>query len=78
MVGWCNGPGITFSAGPSRNLIIGQGLIALAMGAGGALFGYFYSPVSFMFFYSLSLEYCLEGPLNLKQPTNHLGIWMTY
>ena len=45
---------------------------------GWGLFGHFYSPLSFLFSFSLSLwetaryslKYCLEEPLNPKQPTN--------
>ena len=36
-------------------MIVGQGPIALALGAGGGLFGQFYSPLSFLSFFSLSL-----------------------
>ena len=57
--------------------IVGQGPIALAVGAGGGLFGHFYSPILFS---SLPpslwetaryrLKYCLKGPLNPNnQPT---------
>ena len=56
-------------------MIVGQGPIALAVGAGGGLFGHFFSHLSFL---SPSLwetaryrlKYCLKGPLNPKQPTN--------
>ena len=61
---------------PTIWIRVGQGPTTLAVGAGGWLFGYFYSPV----FSSLSpslwetaryrLKYCLKGPLNPKQPTN--------
>ena len=60
-------------------IIVGQGPIALAVGAGGGLFGHFFSLYPFS---SLSpslwetaryrLKYCLKGPLNPKQPTNQL------
>ena len=36
-------------------LIVGQGPIALAVGAGGRLFGHFYSSLSFLSGFSLSL-----------------------
>ena len=36
-------------------MIVGQGPIALAVGAGGGLFGHFYSPLSFLSSFSLSL-----------------------
>ena len=54
---------------------VGQGPIALAVGAGGVVWTFF---VSSIFFISPSLwetaryrlKYCLKGPLNPKQPTN--------
>ena len=60
-------------------IIVGQGPIALAVGAGGGcldIFSLIY-PYSFL---SPSLwetaryrlKYCLKGPLSPKQPTNHL------
>ena len=57
---------------------VGQGPIVLAVGAGGGLFGHFFSHLSFLFSVSLSLAetaryrltYCLKGPLNPQQPTN--------
>ena len=33
---------------PTFWIIVGQGPIALAVGAGGGLFGHFYSPLSFL------------------------------
>ena len=36
-------------------MIVGQGPIALAVGAGGGLFGHFFSHLSFLFSFSLSL-----------------------
>ena len=60
MVGWCDGPGETSSAGASYNLdIVGQGPIVLAVGAGGVVW-HFYSPLSFLFSFSLSLG---DGPI---------------
>ena len=53
MVGWCNGAGKTSSAGA-------PGPTALAVGAGGGLFGHFYSHLSFLFSLSLSLG---DGPI---------------
>ena len=41
-------------------LIAGQRPIALAVGAGGGCFGHFYSPLSFLFCFSLSLG---DGPM---------------
>ena len=62
---------------PTILIIVGQGPIALAVGAGEGLFGHFYSPLSFLSSFSLlretaryRLKYCLKGPLNPKQPTN--------
>ena len=77
-VGWCDGPGSASNAVASNNfMIVGQGPIALAVGAvGEGLFGHFYSPLFSPFSPSLweaaryRLKYCLKGPLNTKQPTN--------
>ena len=61
---------------PTIWIIVGQGPTALSVGAGGGLFGHFYSGLSFLFSPSLwetaryRLKYCLKGPLNPKQPTN--------
>ena len=41
-------------------IIVGQGPIALAVGAGGGLFGHFFSHLSFLFSFSLSLG---DGPI---------------
>ena len=53
-------------------VIVGQGPIALAEGAGGGLFGHFFSPLSLLLCLPARyrLKYCLKGPLNTKQPTN--------
>ena len=63
--------------GRSTNLeIVGEGPIALAVGAGGVVWTFFLSSVMSLFFLPLSetaryrLKYSLKGPLNLKQPTN--------
>ena len=64
---------------PTILIIVGQGPIALAVGAGGGcldIFSLSYNPS----FLSPSLwetaryrlKYCLKGSLSLKQPTNHL------
>ena len=45
---------------PTFWIIVGQGPIALAVGAVGGCFGHFYSPLSFFFFFSLSLG---DGPI---------------
>ena len=65
---------------PTILIIVGQGPIALAEGAGGGLFGPFYSPLSFLSSFSplwetarYRLKYCLKGPLNTKQPTYYTG-----
>ena len=39
---------------PTIWMIVGQGPIALAVGAGGGFFGHFYSPLSFLSSFSLS------------------------
>ena len=41
-------------------MIVGQGPIALAIGARGGLFGHFFSHLSFLFSFSLSL---VDGPI---------------
>ena len=41
-------------------IIVGQGPIALAVGAGWGLFGHFFSRLSFLFSFSLSLG---DGPI---------------
>ena len=55
-------------------MIVGQGLIALAVGAGGGggLFGHFFSFLSPSLWETARyrLKYCLKGPLNPKQLTN--------
>ena len=61
---------------PTSLMIVGQGPIALAVGAGGGCLDIF----TLLYPFSLSpslwetaryrLKYCLEGPLNPKQPTN--------
>ena len=45
---------------PTIWIIVGQGPIALAVGAGGGLFGRFFSRLSFLFSFSLSLG---DGPI---------------
>ena len=60
-------------------IIVGQGPIALEVGAGGRVFGHF----SLLCHFSLlspplwktaryRLQFCLKGPLNPKQPTNQI------
>ena len=41
-------------------IIVGQGPIVLAVGAGGGLFGHFFSHLPFLFSFSLSLG---DGPI---------------
>ena len=62
---------------PTVLITVGQGPIALAVGAGGGWFGHFYSHLSFSFLSPslwetarYRLKYCLKGPLSPKQPTN--------
>ena len=49
---------------PTIWMMVGQGPIALAIGAGGDLFGHFYSPLSSISSFSLSL-----GDGSIYQPT---------
>ena len=48
---------------PTIWMKVGQGPIALAVGAGGGLFGHFYSPLSFLSSSSLSLG---DGPIQTE------------
>ena len=62
-------------------MIVGQGPIALAVGAGGGSLDFF-SLIYLFSFLSPSLwetarhrlKYCLKGQLNPKQPTNQLSM----
>ena len=45
---------------PTIWMIVGQGPIVLAVGAGGGCLDIFYSPLSFLFSFSLSLG---DGPI---------------
>ena len=45
---------------PTVWMIVGQGPFALAVGAGGGVFGHFYSPLSCLCSFSLSLG---DGPI---------------
>ena len=63
---------------PTIWIIVGQGPTALAVGAGGGLYGHLCSYLSFLSSFSLSLaearyrlKYCLKGPLSPK-PTNQI------
>ena len=60
-------------------LIVGQGPIALAVGAGGGCYDIFSLVFHFSFLSPFlwetaryRLKYCLKGPFNPKQPTNQL------
>ena len=65
-------------------MMVGQGPITLAVGAGGVCLDIF-SLIYLFFFLSPSLwetaryrlKYCLKGPLNPKQPTNQHPKWLT-
>ena len=63
---------------PTILITVGQGPIALAVGAGGGgldIFTllYLFSPLSPILWETARyrLKYCLKGPLNPRQPTNH-------
>ena len=85
MVRWC---WVNFQ---SYNLdTVGQGPTALAVGAGGGCLDFLtllypFSPLSPSLWETARyrLKYCLKGPLNPKQPTNHLlsffaPFWVNY
>ena len=63
---------------PTILITVGQGPIALAVGAGGGgldiLLSSILSPLSPSLWETARyrLKYCLKGPLNPKQPTNQL------
>ena len=68
---------------PTIFVTVGQGPTALAVGGGGVglVWTFLLSSVLSLLFLPLfgrtaryRLKYCLKGPLNLKQPTNHLKI----
>ena len=63
---------------PTILMIVGQGPIALAVGAGGGcldiftlLYPFSSLPPSLWETARYRLKYCLKGPLNPKQPINH-------
>ena len=68
---------------PTILITLGQGPIALAVGAGGGgldIFTlYLFSPLSPILWETARyrLKYCLKGPLNPKQPTNQMFISTT-
>ena len=55
-------------------IIVGQGLTALALGAGGVVWTFSLSSITSLFFLPVwetaryRLKYCLKGPLNPNQP----------
>ena len=62
-------------------MTVGQGLTALAVGAGGGCLDiftllYLFSPISPSLWETARyrLKYCLKGPLNPKQPTNSTSL----
>ena len=64
---------------PTIWMIVGQGPIALAVGAGGGCLDIFYSALSFLLSFSslwgtvrYRLKYCLKGPLSQKQTNKHI------
>ena len=67
---------------PTIWMIVGQGPIALAIGAGGGWLDIFpllypFSPLSLSLWETTRyrLKYCLKGSLNPKQPTNISGLF---
>ena len=80
-LGWSGGAimlgKLTVPGRPTIWITVGQGPTALAVGAGGGCLDIF----TLIYPFSLSpslwetaryrLKYCLKGPLNPKQPTNH-------
>ena len=70
---------------PTILITVGQGLIALAIGAGGGGLDIFtliypFSPLSPSLWETARyrLKYCLKGPLNPKQPTNQPNLFMCW
>ena len=64
VVGWCDGPGYTSSTGVSYNLDDSRARAYYACSrCGWGLFGHFYSPLSFLSFFSLSLG---DGPISTE------------
>ena len=73
------------SGHPTIWMIVGQGPIALAVGAGGGCLDiftllYLFSSLSPFLWETAQyrLKYCLKGPFNPKQPTNHLHRYRIY
>ena len=70
---------------PTVWMIVGQGPIALAVGAGGGCLDIFtllypFSPLSPSLWETARyrLKYCLKGPLNPKQPTKIMSYCLTF
>ena len=70
---------------PTNFDIRARGLFAFAVGAGGGCLDiFFFSSVFFSLFFlpfwetaQYRLKYCLKGPLNPKQPTNQVKIYVS-
>ena len=67
---------------PTIWMIVGQGPIALPVGAGGGCLDtftlrYLFSPLSPSLWEAARyrLKYCLKGPINPKQPTNQIKVF---
>ena len=80
VVGWSGGVMVLgklpVPGRPTIWITVGQGPIALAVGAGGGgldIFTLIYPSLSPSLWETARyrLKYCLKGPLNPKQPTNH-------
>ena len=60
---------------PTILITVGQGPIALAVGAGGVVWTFLLSSILSPSLWETAryrLKYCLKGPLNPKQPTNYM------
>ena len=73
---------LTVPGRPTILITVGQGPIALAVGADGVVWTFLLSSILSLLSHSLwetaryRLKYCLKGPLNLKQPTDQ-NLWET-
>ena len=71
---------LTVPGRPTVWVIVGQGPIALAVGARGGCLDILLSSILSLLFLPLwetvryRLKYCLRGPLNPKQPSNQLHV----
>ena len=78
MVGWCDGAGLTSSAGAYYNFDYSRAMAYCACSRCGwgcldiFILTYHFSPLSPSLWEMARyrLKYCLKGPLNPKQPTN--------